>query len=144
MKEQATILLVMPEQRRRPLMGVLADLPFQVQVVDGYHSARRAFAAHRAVDAIIVDFCLGDGNWCDVMRAAVDTGTKARVLVSAPEADEYLWSQAVWRGAYDILVEPYKGDEVRRALEGALQSKPTQRSEPNTAVAAHVGAGIPA
>ena len=33
-----------------------------------------------------------------------------------------LWSEALWRGVHDLLVEPYENFEVKRAVEGALRA----------------------
>lgn len=143
MKEAATTLLVMPKARRKTLLPRLTSLALNMTIVDDYHSARRYFAEGKPVDLVIVDLSLGDGNWCDVLRAAVECGVHARILVSAPAADEYLWSQVMWRGAYDILVEPFAADEVRRVVEGALYHMPASKASAHRATL-HAGAGIPA
>jgi FixJ family two-component response regulator len=49
------------------------------------------------------------------------------LIVSSPQADEILWSEVLWRGAYDLLVEPYESDELRNTLEGALRASQTSR-----------------
>jgi FixJ family two-component response regulator len=55
----------------------------------------------------------------------VDRGIHASVVVSARLADERLWSEVLWRGAYDVIVEPYEAEEVRRIVEGALRAAST-------------------
>ena len=70
---------------------------------------------------IITQLTLADGNWCDLFKYLVDRGSHASVVVSSPQADERLWSEVLWRGAYDLLVEPYESGEVCRVVEGALR-----------------------
>jgi hypothetical protein len=41
--------------------------------------------------------------------------------VSSPAADEHFWSEILWRGVHDLLVEPHDADQVRRAVEGAIR-----------------------
>ena len=66
---------------------------------------------------------LEDANWCDVLRGVVDYDPQASVVVVAPSsADEILWSEVMWRGVHDMLVEPFTKSEAQRILEGALRA----------------------
>ncbi|MEX2303648.1 MAG: hypothetical protein WD733_22080 [Bryobacterales bacterium] len=79
-----------------------------------------------APEVVITGVSLPDGNWSDILRATVRAGMPARVLVCAREADERLWSEAIWRGVHDILVEPFPAEHIRRSVEsvgGALSGK---------------------
>jgi FixJ family two-component response regulator len=49
----------------------------------------------------------------------VDYGLDARVVVCAPGADQRLWAEVFWRGAGDLLVEPYSREQVRSIVEAA-------------------------
>jgi DNA-binding NtrC family response regulator len=70
-----------------------------------------------APEVVITGVSLPDGNWSDILRATVRAGMPARVLVCTREADERLWSEAIWRGVHDILVEPFPAEHIRRSLE---------------------------
>jgi FixJ family two-component response regulator len=74
------------------------------------------------VELVISDLSLPDGNWCDVFRHLVDNGLHAAMVVVARQADERLWSEVLWRGAYDLLVEPFEDSDVRRVVEGAVRA----------------------
>ena len=74
---------------------------------------------------IITQVTLTDGNWCDIFKYLVDHGIQASTVVSSPQADEQLWSEVLWRGAYDLLVEPYETREVHQTIEGALRAART-------------------
>ena len=115
-------MVVMSPERRRSLERSLELLNVQVVHAGSCQEARILLKEHPPVSVVITDVSLIDGNWCDVFRYLVDNGIHASVVVSSRLADERLWSEVLWRGAYDVLVEPYEADEVRRIVEGALRA----------------------
>jgi len=123
-------LLVMSPERRLPLLKKLKPLNTEVVAVENCQQLRSLLESQPPVDVVITEVTLADGNWCDVFRYLVDHGVHASVIVSSPRADEILWSEVLWRGAYDLLVEPYESDEVRHTLEGALRASDALRSLP--------------
>ena len=70
---------------------------------------------------IITKLSLEDGNWCDMVRHMDDHTERAAIIVTCSEADERLWSEIIWRGVSDLLVEPYDRQLVKRVVEGALR-----------------------
>ncbi|MEX2303964.1 MAG: response regulator [Bryobacterales bacterium] len=115
-------MLVMSPERRRTLEHNLEPLNVQVLLAGSCQEARILLQNNPPVSVVITDVSLNDGNWCDIFRFLVDKGIHASVVVSSQLADERLWSEVLWRGAYDVLVEPYEADEVRRIIEGALRA----------------------
>ncbi|MDA1313275.1 MAG: hypothetical protein O2968_08070 [Acidobacteria bacterium] len=115
-------LLVMPPECRSPLLRSIQSLDFEVLTVSTCSEARRLLQTSPPVKVVVTQVSLPDGNWCDVLRYLVDNDIRASVVVSSPRADEHLWSEVLWRGGYDLLVEPYETDEVRRTIEGALRA----------------------
>ena len=121
--ESSLALVVMPKERRRPLLQSLESLNFETLLVGNCTEARRLLQTAPPVQVVITQVSLPDGNWCDVLRFLVDSGMEASVVVTSPQADENLWSEVLWRGAYDLLIEPFETDEVRRTMEGALRAR---------------------
>ena len=121
--ENSLALVVMPEERRRPLLHSLESLKFETLLVGNCTEARHLLQTAPPVQVVITQVSLPDGNWCDVLRFLVDSGMEASVVVTSPQVDENLWSEVLWRGAYDLLIEPFKTDEVRRTMEGALRAR---------------------
>jgi DNA-binding NtrC family response regulator len=115
-------MLVMSPERRRSLESNLEVLNVRLLLAGNCQEARILLQNHPPVSVVITDVSLSDGNWCDIFRFLVDNGIHASVVVSASLADERLWSEVLWRGAYDVLVEPFEADEVRRIVEGALRA----------------------
>lgn len=118
---QVTLVIMSCEERRLPLLANLEALPAEVLVVGSCQEARRTLQTHPAVDIVITDVTLPDGNWCDVLTFLVDHGIDAGVVVASRTADEILWSEVLWRGVYDMIVEPFDSRESRWVIEAALR-----------------------
>lgn len=117
------LLVVSSPNRRSFLSAVLRKLGVESISVPYCREAREFLRTGQPLDAVLTDTTLDDANWCDVLRAVIDSESGASVVVVAPSsADEHLWSEVIWRGAYDMLVEPFTADEARRVLEGALRA----------------------
>ena len=125
--DSATALVVMSRERRLPLVEILEPLTLSVLTAGDCREARALLQTRPPLEIVIIEVSLMDGNWCDIFKFLVDYEISASVVVASGSADERLWSEVLWRGAYDLLVEPYERDEVRRILEGALRALEAQR-----------------
>jgi DNA-binding NtrC family response regulator len=81
------------------------------------------------IDIVITDVSLPDGNWCDLMTYLVKKGLNPCVVVRSATDDPCLWSEVLWRGAYDMLVDPFSVEEARRILKGALRTRENSHRE---------------
>lgn len=116
-------LIVLPAgRRRRALLRWMESLGLLTMAVDNCHAARQCFQANPRIDIVITQVSLQDGNWCDILGWVVKHEVNTRVVVSSAVADERFWSEALWRGVYDVLVEPYEYSEVTRIVGGALRA----------------------
>ena len=115
-------LLVMQPERRSILLQALRRLDVETLTVSTCAEARGLFETAPGVDLVLTEVSLTDGNWSDVLRHLVESGIEASVVVSSQRPDEHLFSEVIWRGGYDVLVEPYERTEVRQTLEGALRA----------------------
>lgn len=115
-------LLVMQPERRETLLQALRVLEIETLAVSTCAEARSLFQTSPSVELVLTEVSLHDGNWSDVLRHLVDNGIEASVVVSSQRPDEHLFSEVIWRGGYDVLVEPYEKTEVRQTLEGALRA----------------------
>jgi response regulator of citrate/malate metabolism len=106
----------------------LASLNVEVLRVANCQQARQLMRTRPPIDFVITDTSLADGNWCDILREVVEAGIDVNILVTTASPDASLWSEALWRGVYDVLVEPYEGIEVWRAIEGAVRNKGSAQS----------------
>lgn len=110
-------------QRRSQLTAGLKALGLATMEVEDCKQARRALAKRNSLELVISDATFRDGDWRDTLAAAQRRPDPASFLVSAPFPDNDLWSEALWCGAHDLLVEPYTTAELRRTIEGALRAR---------------------
>ena len=115
-------LLVMQPERRTALLQTLEFLDVETLAVSTCAEARGLLQTAPGVDLVLTQVSLKDGNWSDVLRHLVENGIEASVVVSSKRPDEHLWSEVIWRGGYDVLVEPYERTDVQQTLEGALRA----------------------
>jgi DNA-binding NtrC family response regulator len=123
MTDKAQILVIMPPGlRRSELMAALKVLDTNPIEAADCREARRLLANRRRLNLVISDVDFRDGDWRDNLALTQERPDGVAFLVSTPLADEELWSEALWRGAYDVLAEPYSTMELCRIVEGALRS----------------------
>lgn len=117
-----SMLLVLPMDRCRSLISKLQRPKMRIHTANSCRGALRLLADNPNIELIVTGLSLEDGNWSDVVRYVVECGHKAEIVVSSPVASETLWSEIIWRGAYDILLEPYDHEEVARVVDGAFRA----------------------
>ncbi len=127
MPDLIELLLVMCGERRTQLLEILESSDAHVLTVSSCREARRVLKTHPTIEVVIADLSHPDGNWCDILKCLVDSGISASIVVSAPYADARLWSEVLWRGAYDLLIEPYEATEVSRIIESAARASSHRR-----------------
>jgi DNA-binding NtrC family response regulator len=83
-------------------------------------------------DIVLTEATLPDGNWLDVLHLVRASPQELEVIVTDPQADSRLWSEALNRGAYDLIAQPFYEPEVQRILANAC----SRRGERATYIAA--------
>ena len=129
------VVIVSHGERRRRLVANLQSLDLAILAADNLREARGVLWSHPLVDVVLTDVTLPDGNWCDVLTCLADRGVSASMVVCSPVADEKLWSEVLWRGVHDMLVEPYEDLEALRVVEGALRAARAARPSPRASSA---------
>jgi DNA-binding NtrC family response regulator len=105
------------------LAVTLAHMEARVLAATNCREARQLLASEGPMDVVVTEVSLPDGNWCDLLLSMVKHGLDASLVVISGSDDQRLWSEVLWRGAYDMLVEPFGPEEARRALEGAWRAQ---------------------
>ena len=117
------VLLVMAPPASRQVASDLESLEgVSVLLARDCREARLALEAHPDMSLVFTDVSHADGNWADLLRFVVNRGIAAHVVVCSRQADEALWSEVLWRGGYDVVVEPFDRADVGRIVEGALRT----------------------
>ena len=138
MSKLAVLVVMSPAKRQSPLLSELDLMQAAVKVSENFREARKQLESDPNIDVVITDLTLADGNWSDLLRFLVNRGLRAGVVVNTGCANEACWSEVLWRGGYDLLIEPYERSEVRRVVEGAVRASRASRlsTGPNTATRA--------
>ena len=74
-------------------------------------------------DIVLTEAALPDGNWLDVLHLVRACPQELEVIVTDPQADARLWSEALNRGAYDLISQPFYEPEVQRILYNACSHR---------------------
>ncbi len=81
------VALVMTRERCLPLLKALKSSDIDILAVENCQQARELLQTHPAVELVITQVTLPDGNWCDLFKYLVDSHSHASVVVSSPQAD---------------------------------------------------------
>ena len=119
MKPKITAMLVMARERRLPLIEALESCGIDGLPVCDCSEARRTLETKPKVRVVLTDTVLPDGDWRRVLEIVAHSCPNSEVGVSSRFGDYKLWIDLLEQGAYDVLVEPYEWEEVRRIVEAA-------------------------
>lgn len=72
-----------------------------------------------AIAVVLCERYLLPGTWIDVLEHIGAFESPPLLVVTSRLADEYLWVEALNRGAWDVLAKPFDPSEVLRAVESA-------------------------
>lgn len=120
MKSKIVALLVMAQDGHGQLIEQLEASGIDFLLANDCGEAREIFEMQHSVQLVITDVALPDGDWGSVLELVQQIPLKAEVLVCVRDLSAGLWCEILQRGAYDLLVEPYRREEVLRILNGAV------------------------
>ncbi len=144
MPSEIKTMLVMAQERRLLLLNALESCGIEVLPVCNCNEARRMLET-QPVQAVVTDAVLPDGDWRRVLEIVEQGRRKIEVVVCSRLGDSKLWLDVLEQGGYDVLVQPYQREEIKRIVEAAAARSyirpPAQaRShKPNAARAAVAG-----
>ncbi len=119
MQTKISAMLIMARERRLPLLAALESCGIDVVPVCDCNEGRRMLEIQPQVQVVLTDAALPDGDWRGVFQIVAQAGANIQVVVCSRLGDHKLWIDVLEQGAYDVLVEPYQHDEIRRILEAA-------------------------
>ena len=65
---------------------------------------------------------LPDGDWRDLLHFSLGLWRPPRLIVFCTQADERLWAEVLNLGGFDLLLTPFRSEEVVPALDLASRS----------------------
>jgi DNA-binding NtrC family response regulator len=132
MSPKIKAMLVMAQERRITLLAILESCGIEVLPVCDCNEARRMLETQSPVQAVVTDSALRDGDWRRVLEIVLQERPNVEVIVCSRLGDYNLWIDVLEQGGYDVLVEPYQHEEVRRIVKvaAARMRSPAQAIEP--------------
>ena len=112
-------MLVMARERRLPLLDELKSCGIEALSVCDCNDAERMLETQPPVQVVVTDAALPDGDWRRVIEIVVRPCPNIEVVVCSRFGDPKLWLDVLEEGGYDVLVEPFEHEEVRRIVEVA-------------------------
>ena len=113
----SAVLFISPYvQDARSIALMLDDASFAVVHAINLKDATAKLKAGR-FRVVLSEANLEDGNWLDVLD--ITRPARAELVVTDAWADARFWAEAINRGAYDLLAQPFYRTEVRRVLTSA-------------------------
>lgn len=130
-----TALLIMTRQRRGGLLGALEACSIDVLTAGDCNEANQILQGRNLVQVVLTDARLADGDWRNVLANVEQCRPNAEVIVCARRQEvKRLGTEVFESGAYDLLVEPYEEEEVRRILAAAAAKSYMHSLPPSRAV----------
>ena len=117
----------MAQERHQPLLDALESCGIEVLPVCDCNEAQRMLGTHPAVQVVVTDARLHDGDWRRVFEIVARGRRKIELIVCSRLGDPKLWLDVLEEGGYDVLVEPFEHEEVRRIV-GAAAGRSLMRS----------------
>ena len=113
----------MPATERAPASSTASLIPqdhlaVALDYAEDLEHARRKLC-QEPYPVILTDAALPDGAWSDVLELAQHVSPASQVIVTTRFADARLWIDALGRGVFDVLAQPFYPREVRRILANA-------------------------
>lgn len=118
-KGELVLELIKAPADRRALNEALDPAGWKLEARDSLAAAQPMLPS---ASVVLCDEELSDGNWRDVLTRIEGLPVAPALVVASHLADEHLWVEVLNRGAYDLLLEPFRAEEVVRTVEGACGS----------------------
>lgn len=78
---------------------------------------------------VFTEIQLADGNWADILTLAAKASAPVNVIVVARFVDVKFYVQAIERGAFDLIVPPLSGPELRHVVRVAAENAISRRRQ---------------
>ena len=109
--------LAAPEDRTA-LLRIIGPCKWELQWVGTCEEAIEVF--HRTSPAIVIcDSQLADGDWRQLWDILAREPKPPMFIVTSRLADDALWAEVLNVGGYDLLLKPFRAEEVVRVVHAA-------------------------
>ena len=127
-----TVLVVSPSLNRTAALSGMIESGYSPVAI--LHSSNCEQASGHLTDSrisvVICEALLPDGNWKDLLARMAQSGAAPVLVVTSNVADESLWAEVLNLGGYDVLAQPFDGEEVARVVRSAVRASSDQSRRP--------------
>ena len=115
------VLSVSPiEEDDRCLHAIVSHSNWKLFEARDFASAVDLLRQHK-IAVVLCETDLKQGTWIDMLDHINDLPIVPSLIVTSRLADDRLWSDALNRGAWDVLAKPFDHTEVLRSVKSAWQ-----------------------
>jgi len=97
------------------LRQIATDYGWTISIVESSDAAIAALN-EQPTPLVICDRDLPGEAWRDVLAKIAAQPQAVCVLLASSVVDDYLWRQVIRHHGYDVVVKPFKPEELRRAV----------------------------
>ena len=116
------MLAFVPVEMQRRLSQQLAPLGAAVDFISSADELSRITLSHMPYQVALMPAELPENGWWSLWGQVTLLHPRPEILVYAHKASFQLWSGVLEIGGYDIIVEPFTDEEIRRAVLRAAKS----------------------
>lgn len=113
------LLLAMPEQQQEEIIGHLQGKGVEIFGASNCAEVAEVLQRHSPIQVILTVPEFKDGCWRSILKDLAQHGSDAEVVVCVEKASIGFWCDALEQGAYDLLLAPYRPEQVRAVVEAA-------------------------
>jgi CheY-like chemotaxis protein len=106
------------------LQRMLSGLGMSVAAVCSCQEALD-YLRHDEVSVIFCESSMSDGSWKDLLNHVSTAVEAPPLVVTSRLADDYLWSEVLNLGGWDVLAKPFRQQEVLYVIDSAWNHKAT-------------------
>jgi len=119
-----TVLVVSPSlNRTAALSGMLESGYTPVAILNSPNCEQASgHLTDSRVSVVICEALLPDGSWKDLLARMTLSSAAPALIVTSNVADESLWAEVLNLGGYDVLAQPFDGEEVARVVRSAVRA----------------------
>src|SRR3954467_5687027 len=123
------------EQDRPLLQDIFRNLGWTLFEASNHRHAMQHLQRH-AIEVVIAESDVPNWNWKKVLSDLRRLAQPPQLIVASRAADDYLWSEVLNIGGYDVLPQPFERDEVERVVAAAHRHHKIPPARVTTAVSA--------
>ncbi len=126
--ETLTVLSISPYTEDHLLLEtIVAHSRWRFLTANNLFSARAWLLQRPDISVVVCERDLDSGSWIDILKHAQSIQHPPSLIVTSRLADDYLWSEVLSLGGWDVLAKPFDRILVLRSVKSAWEHWYRQR-----------------